>query len=117
MRTSELYRRSVLLPLDSLALVRLEADDVDSSISVTRLSISDDAWPKLWPLINDINRVCGTDLHDHDTAPVDLDQLPLLVEHLRTRRYSQSVEADFAHLLGEIAARAQQQRMPLFFVL
>lgn len=117
MRPAELYRRSILLPKDSVALVRLEAQDVEPSTAVERLAIADNHWPHIWPLINDLNRVCGTDLHDHDTAPVDVDQLPLLIDHLRTRRYTHPIAKDFAHALAALSDQAEQRRMPLFFVL
>jgi DNA-binding transcriptional ArsR family regulator len=117
MRPAELYRRGVLLPKDSLALVRLEAGDIEPATAVEHLPISESLWPRCWALINDINRVCGTDLHDRETGIVELEQLPRMIEHLRTRRYTHAEEGEFAQELAELGRRAVEARMPVFFVL
>ena len=118
MLPSEVFGLGVLLPQDSMALVRLQANDVELALNIDRIPLTREQLAVCFPLINDINRICGTDIQSRQACEVETDQLQFVIDFLRSYRTAdQPAVARFHRQLLAFAERAVESRMSLFVVL
>ena len=117
MNPRELYHRSVVLPLDSLACVRLEARDVDGAMKVEVVSLEKN-FSYIFTLLNDLNRVCGTNIEEREVSEIDVERVFHVSEYLRVlpRNSDESLMELRAKMIA-LCDRAIALHMPLFVVL
>lgn len=121
MQPSELWRRGVVMPLNSEAIEQISAWDVDESTAVEFLPISSDAlFYELWEieLFAEINRQCGSLIDDYEEEWLRQEQLPAsacaVVALLRQHR--SGAVGEFLNQLSALISKAADTKLPLYFV-
>lgn len=123
MQCSELYRRGVVLPLDSTALEALRLYGADSETAVEFLEIDEPLFAVLCAkgLFEMINARTGAHIDDYEEEWVEFeaaDGIREAIHAFRAKfRLSDPDLLGFLTALEQLAATASRERLPLLFVL
>ncbi len=121
MQPTELWRRGVVLPHNPEVAQRINDWDVDESVAVEYLAITDGAlFSQLWDigLFAAINEACGTRIDDYEAEwllPAHFPTATIIVERLLKNHCNREL-GDFLRRLSGLIGRAAEARMPLYFV-
>ncbi|MCA9294270.1 MAG: hypothetical protein KDA20_10690 [Phycisphaerales bacterium] len=121
MQNSELYRRSVVLPLDAHAEESLRVNDVDHSTHVQVLDVPDDVLSDMFEmgLFEAINANCETFIDEYEDEWLDAAAMGGVLHAIDSvaglaRRPSTKT---FLANLRTLVVEASEQSRPLLFVL
>lgn len=124
MQNSELFRRGVVLPLDSEAEERLRVNDVNESVAVQYLEIPDQPFfETLWALglFQNINAKSGSMIDDYEEEFIEaaaITHVLQAVDEVRARAESPSIETlSFLNQLSSLAQESKKIKRPILFVL
>ena len=120
MQPSEIWRRGVVLPHTVDVAQRIKDWDVDESIAVDYLPITNEAmFYRLWDigLFTAINKMCGTLIEDYEAEWLQPEHFPnaatVVTKHLK--RNANGEIGDFLEQLLALISRAKESNVPLYF--
>lgn len=124
MQNSELFRRGVVLPLNSEAENRLRINDIDESVAVRYLEIPDQSsFENLWALglFQAINAKAGSMLGDYEEEfiePSAASNIHQAVIEVQSKAELLNLEnQSFLVQLSDIVQESEKLKLPILFVL
>lgn len=122
MFTSELYRRSIVLPLSEGALKRIRDDDVIQGLDVERIKLDDDdLFYRIWDagVFRRFNQICGALVDEYEQEEVgrNLNKAGKVIRSEFASLDLDSDVVDFINSLSALCERAHKLKLPLVFVL
>lgn len=124
MQNSELFRRGVVLPLDTEAENRLRMNDVNESVAVRYLEIPDQScFESLWDLglFQAINAKAGTVIDDYEEEFIEVASVGHIlqaVNEVRSRAESRNTATQsFLSRLSDLVKESEKLKLPILFVL
>lgn len=125
MQISELYRRGIIVPLDTEAWEAVASADVtgNEQIAFLKISDSDDYFYKLWDtgVFHQINAAVGSFIDDYEDSAVEglpaLQQTKGIIEDLLQEHFYDPELREFFAELHALCDTAIESDMPLIFIL
>ena len=124
MQITELFRRGIVVPLDSDAEEALRNGDVDATTNVQHLIIPDNGlFERLWRigLFSEINAQCGSMVDDYEEDFIEAPSVAgirLAIDVIERSPFSRSLEvAKFLEDMRALVELASMGSHPVVFVL